>query len=230
MKKSRLHHEHAIEWREYPRITPGEYSAYCKWAKQYWDPGFKRWVCLLRWDVLTVGLVSARACVPQWLPLGKHERPNASRRGKYLHEWVRANGEPPVRRDRLSPNVFTHRMARVDVGDTTGPVPYSVVRRIIEWETGKSGHSVNKYTSQDRSKESRVITSVAYSFLSASQASARTGVEGANTPTNTQGAGESATASPPKVEETGPKTGKSDGLVIRSEDASNCKQRGCKDA
>ncbi len=33
----------AIEWKDYPRIPPGEYRAYCKWGKQYRDPGFRRW-------------------------------------------------------------------------------------------------------------------------------------------------------------------------------------------
>ena len=140
----------AIEWRDYPRIPPGEYRAYCKWGKQYRDPGFKRWMCLLRWDVLTNDLVRVVASVPQWFPLGSHEKPRASRRGKYLPEWIRANGGPPSRRDRLSPGVFVYRMARVEIDDTEGPAPYSVVRRIIEWETGPPCHSVNKSTSQGR--------------------------------------------------------------------------------
>jgi hypothetical protein len=140
----------AIEWKDYPRILPGEYSAYCKWGKQYRDPGFRRWLCLLRWDVLSADLVHVIASVPQWFPLGSRERPRASRRGKYLPEWVRANGGPPARRDRLSPGVFVHRMARVEIGDTEGPAPYSVVRRIIEWETGSPCHSVSKSHSQGR--------------------------------------------------------------------------------
>jgi hypothetical protein len=140
----------AIEWKEYPRIPAGEYRAYCKWGKQYRDPGFRRWLCLLRWDVLTDDLVRVLASVPQWFPLGSRDKPRASRRGKYLPEWVRANGGPPARRDRLSPGVFVYRMARVEIGDTEGPAPYSVVRRIIEWETGAPGHSVSKSTSQGR--------------------------------------------------------------------------------
>jgi hypothetical protein len=140
----------AIEWKDYPRIPPGEYRAYCKWGKQYRDPGFRRWLCLLRWDVLSDDLVRVIACVPQWFPLGSRDKPRASRRGKYLPEWVRANGGPPARRDRLSPGVFIHRMARVEIGDTEGPAPYSVVRRIVEWETGFPGHSVSKSHSQGR--------------------------------------------------------------------------------
>lgn len=70
----------AIEWKDYPRIPPGEYRAYCKWGKQYLDPGFRRWTCLLRWDVLADDLFKVIACVPQWFPLGTREKPHASRR------------------------------------------------------------------------------------------------------------------------------------------------------
>jgi hypothetical protein len=144
----------AIEWRECPRIQPGTYLAYCKWATRYRDPAFQRWTCLLIWDVLKDDLLTVIATIPWWLPLGTREKPWASRRGKYLPEWVRANGGPPVRGDRLSPRVFTRRMARVEVGDTDptkSPVPYSVVKKIVRWETGSgAGHSVSKSHSQGR--------------------------------------------------------------------------------
>lgn len=139
-----------IGWRDYPLIVDGEYSAYCKWAKQYRDPGFRRWVCILRWDVLSEDRLTVIATVPCWLPLGDRDQPHASRRGKYLHEWVRANGGPPIRGDRLSPRVFVHRIARVEIGTTDSlksPVPYSVVRKIVSWETGQS---VTKSHSQGR--------------------------------------------------------------------------------
>lgn len=144
----------AIEWNDYPRVTPGEYFANCYFAKRYCDPGFRRWTCLLRWDVLSDDLQQTIAkCVPLWFPLGNGATPRASRRGKYLREWVRANGGPPGKGDRLSPRVFTRRIARVEIGDTDSPVPYSVVRKIIRWETGLSGHSVIKSTSQGRQSE-----------------------------------------------------------------------------
>jgi hypothetical protein len=42
-------------------------------------------------------------------------------------------------------------MARVEVTDTKGSVPYSVVRQILSWETGPLlGQSVNKSHSQVR--------------------------------------------------------------------------------
>ncbi len=143
-----------IQWRDYDRIEPGIYAAYCRWAKQYRDPAFHRWTCLLRFDVFRENRIEVVAQVPLWLSLGKGERPQASRRSKYLKEWVRANCGPPVRGDRLSPKVFVHRMARIEVGDTTnGPVPYSVVKKIVCWETGKSGNSVSKSHSQGRQRE-----------------------------------------------------------------------------
>lgn len=224
MNKSRhTQHDAAIDWKDYARIQPGEYRAYCKWARQYRDPGFKRWVCLLLWEVLADDLVRVMACVPLWLPLGCKERPCASRRGKYLPEWIRANGGPPARRDRLSPNVFKHRMARVEIDDTQGPAPYSVIRKIVEWETGKSGHSVSQYTIQDRSGKEGVLKGVSAPCLSDIQASARTGVEGEHTPAHTQGAGESATVNPPKVEKNAAKTENSDGFNIRRRSVTDTK-------
>ena len=149
----------AIEWREYPRIVPGEYLAHCYWAKRYRDPCMRRWTCLLRWDVLSHDLQRTIAqCVPVWFALGEGDKPHASRRGKYLREWVRANGGPPGRGDRLSPNVFTHRIARVEIGDANSPIPYSVVKRIIRWETGRACQSVSKSTSQGRHGESAAAT------------------------------------------------------------------------
>jgi hypothetical protein len=143
-----------IEWTDYPRIPPGEYSAFCAWAKKYYDRAFNRWTCLLRFDVLNKNQVDVLARIPMWLPLGKGEKPKASRRGKYLKEWATANEEPPARGDRLSPRIFVGRIACVEVGHTEkGPVPYSVVKKILRWETGKSGHSVSKSHSQGRQQE-----------------------------------------------------------------------------
>lgn len=156
MRGSRREHrsEPQIQWQECPLIQAREYPAYCKWARSYRDPGFHRWVCLMRWDVLTDDLTTVIATVPYWLAISRKEKPTASKRGKYLREWVRANGAAPARGDRLSPRVFVHRFATVEVGDTDpakSPVPYSVVKRIVRWETGgSSGHSITKSHNQDR--------------------------------------------------------------------------------
>ena len=90
-----------IGWQDYPRIDPGLYFAYCRWAKHYRDRAFHRWTCLLRFDVLSSGL-RPFACVPLWLNLGYGEKPHAGRRSRYFAEWIRANGAGPTRRDRLS--------------------------------------------------------------------------------------------------------------------------------
>lgn len=145
--------EPAIEWRDYARIKPGEYSAHCAWAKRYWDKPYRRWTCLLRFNVLSDDLYRTLARVPLWLNLGDRDRPHASRRGRYFREWIRANGGPPHRCDRLSPDVFTGRMARVLVRDTKGDAPYSVIAKVLSWDTDLPGHSVQQSHSQGRHGE-----------------------------------------------------------------------------
>jgi hypothetical protein len=145
--------EPEIEWREYPLIQSREYPAYCKSAQRYRDPQFKRWTCLLRWDVLTDDLLTVIATVPQWFPLGSGENPSASCRGVYLKEWVRANGGPPKRGDRVPPRVFTRRMARVEVGDTDpqkSPVPYSVGSQDCELGNRRGFGSISQQVTQSR--------------------------------------------------------------------------------
>jgi hypothetical protein len=116
---------------------PGKYSAYCRWAGKYYDPQFKRWVAMLLWDVLSQNLEETIAKVPQWFRLGDDaERPRASLRSKYLREWARANGAPATRGDRLSCKVFVRRIAKIEIADADSPTRHSVVRKIIEWQTG----------------------------------------------------------------------------------------------
>lgn len=133
-----------IDFRHYDRIKPGIYRAYCRLVTRYFDHGFKRWVCLLLWDVHGPDPGTVIASIAWWMSLGAKEKPRAARRGKYFKEWVKANGAPPARGDRLSPHVFLHRMAQVEVGDTDqakSPAPYSVVRNVLSWETVLfSGH------------------------------------------------------------------------------------------
>jgi len=115
----------------------------------------------MRWDVLGDDLTTVIATVPYWLSIGRKEKPHASKRSKYLREWVRANGAPPTRGDRLSPRVFVRRIARVAVGDTDpekSPVPYSVVKKIVRWETGSPGQSISKSHNQDRQGISQART------------------------------------------------------------------------
>ena len=124
---------------KYPGISiaSGQYRAYCRDARVYRDGGFKRWTCLLDFDILSEGLETL-AKLPLWLNLGAGQKPQVTRRSNYLAAWIKANGAPPSRMDRLSPRVFLRRMCRVAVALTSGPLPRSVVKEILEWETGQS--------------------------------------------------------------------------------------------
>jgi hypothetical protein len=122
-----------------PCIVPGRYPGYCRWAGQYRDPQYKRWTVLLKFDVFSPDLQQIVAKdVPIWFRLGDGEQPRASRRSEYLKQWVKANdGAPPVRGDRLSPQIFKGRVASVQIGNANSPVPYPKITRIIEWQTGQ---------------------------------------------------------------------------------------------
>lgn len=129
-----------IEYRHYERIAPGVYRAHSATARVYFDKIYKRWLCLILWDVLSEDLQHRIARIPLWWALGRGHRKYAARRSKYFAEWVKANNGPPIRGDRLSPKVFEQRFARVEIGDTDvtkSAAPYSVVKRIIDWETGR---------------------------------------------------------------------------------------------
>ena len=131
--------EPAVEWTDsdYPSIESGIYEGYCRFAHWYRDPQFKRWTCLLLFDAFAEGTDCLLGTIPLWFNGGDGTKPRASRRGHYLPAWVKANGGPPARKDRLSPAVFLKRMAKIRVADTEkGPLRYSIVREIIEWETG----------------------------------------------------------------------------------------------
>jgi hypothetical protein len=140
-----------VQWDNYPRLEPGEYPAYCRSARWYRDRQFQRWTCMLRFDVLSPDLLQTLATVPLWMNGGNRERPRAGRRSQYFAEWIRAAGRAPSRVDRLTPRVFTQRMAHVLIRDTKGPAPYSVIDKILSWDTGfPAGQSVNKSHSQGR--------------------------------------------------------------------------------
>src|SRR2546430_1994073 len=123
-----------VDWRYYDRIESGEYAAYCAVAFIYFDPFYQRYTCLLVWDVLSPDGENI-ATIRQWFNLGSGKEPKASRRSKYWHEWVTANGgQPPSRADRLSPTIFKRRIARIVVADTTSSPPYSIVQKILSWQ------------------------------------------------------------------------------------------------
>lgn len=82
--------EPAITHDVYERIAPGEYRGYCRAARIYRDPGFRKWVCVLRWDILDADGIGTLARIPQWLYIGR--KPHATRRAQFWREWNRANG------------------------------------------------------------------------------------------------------------------------------------------
>lgn len=138
--------EPEIEWKHFPRLQPGEYPAISRSAKVYFDPHFQRWVCAVQFDIVRDSVAMETVARMTWfLNLGSSVRPKAGRRTKYWSAWVRANGGPPKRGDRLAPKVFTHRLAIVRIQDTSkthnrGNVDpecaYSVIREVLEWQTG----------------------------------------------------------------------------------------------
>jgi hypothetical protein len=134
-----------ISWTYTPRIEPGQYTAYSRSAKVYQDRQFKRWVCAVQFDVLDSSLLEDVARLTWFLNLGSKEKPRVTRRGNYWAAWVKANGGPPKRRDRISERVFEGRYAIVRVEDTgknhrqiaiTADECYSVIREVVEWQTG----------------------------------------------------------------------------------------------
>lgn len=128
--------EPRIEFADYPRIAPGIYPGQCKRARTYRDPQFKRWIFLLNFDVYDASF-NCIADVPMYLSLGNGEKPYAGRRSRYFPIWCRANGGLPIRRDRMAPRVFVGRMAQIEIRDTKGEFPYSVVNEIVQYDTGK---------------------------------------------------------------------------------------------
>jgi hypothetical protein len=137
--------EPQIIWDHTPRLEPGQYRAYCRSAKIYRDPQFKRWVCAVQFDVLSEDLTQKLARLTWFLNLGNGEEPRVTRRKNYWKAWIAANGAQPKRRDRTSPRIFVKRYAVVVVADTTKDFrqqnvseehAYSVIREVVRWETG----------------------------------------------------------------------------------------------
>jgi hypothetical protein len=123
---------------------------------------------MVSFDVLEENLfeVIARR-VPLFFNLGNGEHPKPSRRGLFHHAWCVANGTPPSRLGRMPLNIFVNRVARVLVRDTKRCMqdekravsPYSVIEKIVAWQTGPSGvHLINGSTNQERHSSKPVQT------------------------------------------------------------------------
>ena len=145
-KSGRDRRQPEISWTFTPRIDPGQYPAISRSAAVYRDRQFKRWVCAVQFDVLDGSLTRVIARLTWYLNLGARDKPHAGRRANYWTAWRRANGGPPKRNDRLSPRVFECRHVMVAVEDTSktyrqnvvsADESYSVVRDVVEWQTGR---------------------------------------------------------------------------------------------
>ncbi|MGA9986682.1 MAG: hypothetical protein WA383_21395 [Terriglobales bacterium] len=141
--------EPEISWRSYDRIEPGEYVAYCRAADVYLDSEFRRWVCRTQWTVFDDSRTNKLADLTKFFNLGEGRKPRAtSRRSHYRQAWIAANGgQSPTRGSRMEPTIFVHRFARIEVADVekdrnqmtlSADQVYSVVRRILSWETGEA--------------------------------------------------------------------------------------------
>lgn len=98
----------------YPHYSPGTYQAQCMHACIYRDPQFRRWTARLEFQLLPEG-----GHVFGFRNLGTDPKPKAGPRSEYRRDWVMANGEPPRRRQQLSPRVFKDKVFEVRVVDVT---------------------------------------------------------------------------------------------------------------
>ena len=138
-----------IDFDVYDCIEPGEYLAYCREALLDFNPRFGRRTAFLGWDVFDAN-GNTIATAKRWLPVGTRNGKAHVGRGTLFYQWwTQANGGlPPKRGDRMNPNIFKGRMARVLIADSEPPPihkgktppnfsPYSKVSEILSWETGR---------------------------------------------------------------------------------------------
>ncbi len=110
-------YELEVAWRPRDHIAPGEYPAFSRHSKIFWDGMYKRWVCLVNFDILDDHL-SAIAKLGWFSNLGKGDKPHAGHRSKFWAAWILANsGRNPKRIDRLTASIFPNRHAVVLVRD-----------------------------------------------------------------------------------------------------------------
>jgi len=147
---TRFTHDQDIDFDVYDRIDPGEYLAYCREATLKRNPRYGQWTVFLLWDVFSPNGMTKIATVRRWIYIGtRGDKPHVGRGTDFWNWWVQANdGHPPTRADRMTPRIFTKRMARVEVTDSGPPKarkgeapkphnPYSIVKRVLSWETGR---------------------------------------------------------------------------------------------
>ena len=104
----RIHHTHVERETDWPVAPPseidlptGEYTAAYRGAKR--GQWFGQQKVLLLFEIVTP-VHSAGITIPLFATLPTERR--LSQRSKYYGLWVKANGGPPLRGDRMSPRVF----------------------------------------------------------------------------------------------------------------------------
>lgn len=145
--------DEAIEFASWDRISPGTYSAYSRNAFVYLDRGFKRWVCMVKFDILDGE--KKIASLAWFLNLGKGEKAHAGLRSNFYAAWVMASGTKPQRLDRTALKVFKGRMATVTVDYITrnhkqqaipDAAAYSVITQVLSWDTGSNNQLITQST------------------------------------------------------------------------------------
>lgn len=125
---------------EYTKIEAGKYSAQCVQFKVYCDPGFRRWVVMLRFRLIEGG---QEVCA--FYNLGRREGSCPGRRSRYWKAWTLANGTAPRKGQKMYPKVFRGKVFLVEVANVTrdsegrlhhASAVYSTVNNIIEKEAG----------------------------------------------------------------------------------------------
>ncbi len=136
--------EPQVTFASYDYIEPGTYQGFSRSAKIYQDKFFKRWTCVVLFDVLDGSLVNVIARLAWYLNLGTGDKPRAGRRGNFWAAWCAAKGSAPKRGDRMTAAVFVHRHVTVEVESVTknhegislSEPSYSKIARIVSWNTG----------------------------------------------------------------------------------------------
>jgi hypothetical protein len=120
-----------------PRIPAGEYQAFCY---QYELEPRKTWG---KHHVYILFRICGDRCggTELFLACPYFRKGEMSHRYKYFQQWTIANGAPPVKGQRMTPNIFLGKMFKVLIRDARTTYPdgeptpeslrYSVVHRII---------------------------------------------------------------------------------------------------
>jgi len=100
---------------EYPRVAPGRYDAVAtRYHGPVWVKRYRRFSLLVEFELLCE---SKRVCA--FFNMGTNpERPHAGPQSRYFQAWCIANGERPLAKQRLDPNVFLEgQIFKIEVAD-----------------------------------------------------------------------------------------------------------------